>query len=160
MRKLKASKVMSPSQAARFIEKSRARNKIVFTNGCFDILHVGHVSYLERAKDRGDLLVVALDTDSSVSKLKGKNRPIHKLKDRMKVISSLSFVDLVTWFEDSDPLPLITKLKPDILVKGGDWKPSKIRGAKEVKSWGGKVFSLPFLKGHSTTSILKKIHRL
>lgn len=129
---------------------------MVFTNGCFDLLHKGHVTYLEKARNLGDILVVALDTDESVRKLKGPKRPINTLADRLEVIAALESVDFVTWFEASDPQPLIRKLRPDILVKGGDWKPEDILGSKDVLSWGGKVKSLPYVEGKSTTLMIQR----
>ena len=138
------------------------RRKIVFTNGCFDILHPGHVSYLEEARRQGDLLVVALNADASIRRLKGKDRPINPLADRMRVMAGLECVDYVTSFEEDTPLELIQKLGPKIqvLVKGGDWKPEQIVGSREVLGWGGKVKSLKFVAGKSTTGIVKKIRSL
>jgi rfaE bifunctional protein nucleotidyltransferase chain/domain len=133
------------------------KKKIVFTNGCFDILHPGHVQYLEEARNKGDFLVVAMDTDEAVRKQKGSSRPVNTLEKRMTVIAALESVDLVTCFEKSNPIPIIKKLRPDILVKGGDWKITQILGAKEVMGWKGKVFSLPYLEGSSTSNIIKKI---
>jgi D-beta-D-heptose 7-phosphate kinase/D-beta-D-heptose 1-phosphate adenosyltransferase len=151
------SKIKSPAALSRTLAAARKKGqKIVFTNGCFDLIHKGHVTYLERAKKLGDLLVVALDTDESVQGLKGKGRPINRLADRMEVIASLESVDFVTWFEKSDPAPLIRALKPFYLVKGGDWKPESIRGSKDVLAWGGKVKSLPYVEGRSTTQMLER----
>ena len=131
--------------------------KIVFTNGCFDILHPGHVSYLAEAKSLGDILVVGLDTDSSVKKLKGESRPIQNQDARAKVLSALRSVDYICFFEDGNPEPLIESVVPDVLVKGGDWKPEQIRGSKFVLAGGGEVKSLKFIEGFSSTSILSKI---
>jgi rfaE bifunctional protein nucleotidyltransferase chain/domain len=135
------------------------KKKVVFTNGCFDIIHVGHVAYLAKARRLGDVLVIGLNSDSSVRAIKGKSRPINKEADRAIVLSALYFVDYVTIFTDSTPERLIKTLKPDILVKGADWKVEHIIGADFVKSYGGKVVRIPFVKGHSTTSVLKKIGR-
>lgn len=152
------SKILSPAQAVALCKKkSRAGKKIVFTNGCFDILHPGHVFYLEQARAKGDFLIVALDTDVSVRKLKGEGRPVNDLKSRQQVVAALESIDCVTSFSNSDPLPLIKKCLPKVLVKGGDWKISGIVGSKEVLAAGGKVYSLPFVKGKSTTNIIKKI---
>ena len=129
---------------------------MVFTNGCFDILHAGHVTYLEKAAKLGDILVVALNTDASTQRLKGPTRPINPLKDRAKVIAALESVSLVTWFDDDTPLNLIKKVMPDVLVKGGDWKPKTIVGYAEVTANGGKVKSISFLKGRSTTQIIER----
>ncbi len=139
--------------------RSKGR-KIVFTNGCFDILHAGHVDYLSRAKRLGDILVVGLNSDSSAQKIKGENRPINKERDRVKVLASLYFVDYVTIFNETTPEVLIKKLKPDVLVKGGDWKIKDIVGSKFVRSYGGKVKRIPYIKGHSTTSLMAKINSL
>jgi len=126
----------------------------VFTNGCFDILHAGHVDYLRQAREFGDFLVVGLNSDSSVRKIKGDSRPINSELDRAFVLASLSVVDYVVIFDDPTPINLISNIRPDVLVKGADWPEEKIVGAKEVKSWGGQVKRIPLLKGRSTTSIL------
>jgi D-glycero-beta-D-manno-heptose 1-phosphate adenylyltransferase len=131
---------------------------LVFTNGVFDILHRGHVTYLAQARAQGASMVLALNSDASVKRLnKGDDRPINILADRMAVAASLSMVDIVTFFEDDTPLKLILACKPDVLVKGGDWPVEKIVGAAEVQGWGGKVHSIPFLHERSTTAMLKKI---
>jgi len=130
---------------------------VVFTNGCFDILHVGHVAYLKRARELGDVLVVGLNSDSSVRDIKGKLRPINKEADRAIVLSALYFVDFVTIFDGATPERLIRAVKPDILVKGADWKAEEIVGADFVKSYGGRVVRIPFIKGYSTTSVIDKI---
>jgi len=131
--------------------------KVVFTNGCFDILHAGHVHYLEQAKKMGDELVVGLNSDSSVKALKGKKRPINNLQHRAKVLSSLRCVDKIVSFEDETPIKLIKAIKPDVLVKGGDYKVKDVVGHKEVGSWGGKVKIIPMVPGLSTTNIIKKM---
>ncbi len=148
-------KILSPRRLAMLLKK-RGKKKIVFTNGCFDILHAGHVGYLERARKLGDLLIVALNTDASTSRLKGPTRPINPLEDRSKVIAALESVSQVTWFDEDTPLRLIQTLKPDVLVKGGDYEVKKIVGYDEVTARGGKVRVLPFLEGRSTTRILSK----
>ena len=148
-------KILSPVALARLLQKSK-KKKIVFTNGCFDILHAGHVSYLEQARALGDLLVVALNTDASTARLKGPTRPVNPLKDRATVIAALESVSYVTWFNEDTPLAVIKKIMPQVLVKGGDWKPQTIVGYAEVKAAGGIVKSLPFLKGRSTTNVIKK----
>lgn len=139
-----------------------AKTQVVFTNGCFDILHPGHIEYLEQARREGRCLVVALNSDASVARLKGSDRPVNTLKDRLRVLAALECVDFVTSFEEDTPLELIRKLgsKIRVLVKGGDWKPEQIVGGREVLSWGGKVKSLKFIPGKSTTSLLKKIQSL
>lgn len=133
--------------------------KIVFTNGCFDLLHPGHVTYLEKARKLGSHLIVALNSDASVRRLKGVGRPINSLAARMTVLSSLEAVDFVTWFEDETPLRLINMLKPQVLVKGGDYKVQTVVGSKEARSWDGKTVIIPFLNGFSTTGILKKTEK-
>lgn len=155
------SKIQNPQSLSRRLKSDQRKGmRVVFTNGCFDILHPGHVSYLESAKKKGDLLVVALDTDAAVRKLKGRTRPINSLSSRMHVIAALESVDYVTWFQKGDPRTIIKQLKPDVLVKGGDWPVSQILGSKEVLGWGGKVFSLTYKKGKSTTSLINTIRKL
>ncbi len=152
-------KICEPEQlAARLSEIQRP---LVFTNGCFDILHRGHVTYLAQAAALGASLVVALNSDASVKRQgKGDDRPINILPDRMALMAALECVSLVTWFDEDTPLNVILALKPDVLVKGGDWSPEKIVGAKEVQAWGGKVVSIPFLHARSTTATLNKIRAL
>ncbi|HWQ37131.1 MAG TPA: D-glycero-beta-D-manno-heptose 1-phosphate adenylyltransferase [Burkholderiales bacterium] len=131
---------------------------LVFTNGVFDILHRGHVTYLARARALGQSLVVALNTDESARRLgKGPERPINTLEDRVTVIAALEMVDLVTWFEQDTPLDCIRQCHPDVLVKGGDWPVDRIVGAGEVMSWGGRVQSIPFEFERSTTALLSRI---
>jgi D-glycero-beta-D-manno-heptose 1-phosphate adenylyltransferase len=131
---------------------------LVFTNGVFDILHRGHVTYLEQARALGASLVVALNSDASVKRLgKGDDRPINSLEDRMAVISALQCIDLVTWFEEDTPLDRILDARPDVLVKGGDWPIEKIVGATEVRSWGGSVHAIPFQFERSTSATLARI---
>jgi rfaE bifunctional protein nucleotidyltransferase chain/domain len=139
-----------------FLRKNKEK-KIVFTNGCFDIIHKGHVAYLVEAKKLGDLLVIGLNSDASVKRLKGPERPINNELDRQYVMSQLKPVDFVEIFTDDTPLNLILKIMPKILVKGGDWKIEQIVGGKEVVEAGGEVFSLNFVDGYSTTSIIQKI---
>lgn len=131
---------------------------LVFTNGVFDVLHRGHVTYLAQARAQGASLIVALNSDASTRRLgKGDDRPINALPDRVAVIASLEAVSAVTWFEDDTPLALIRLLRPDVLVKGGDWKASDIVGADDVRAAGGKVYSIPFLHQKSTTALLTSI---
>ena len=139
-----------------FLKKNQGK-KIVFTNGCFDILHRGHVTYLNQAKSLGDLLVMGMNSDASVKVLKGPERPINKELDRKFVLENLKSVDFVEIFTEQTPLELIKVIKPSVLVKGGDWTIDKIVGAKEVIDWGGEVFSLSFVDGYSTTGIIQKI---
>ena len=149
-------KIASPKKLAALLKKQK-RKRVVFTNGCFDILHAGHVGYLERARKLGDILVVALNTDESTARLKGPTRPVNKLADRLQVVAALESVSYVTWFDQDTPLELIKKLMPKVLVKGGDWKPKTIVGYDEVTAAGGTVKSLPFLEGRSTTKVIQKI---
>jgi rfaE bifunctional protein nucleotidyltransferase chain/domain len=152
------SKLVTRKSLAAILEKARAKGKrTVFTNGCFDILHPGHVSYLERAAGMGDLLVIGLNSDSSVKAIKGKDRPLNNERDRAYVLSALSFVDYITLFGENTPDKLIRMIRPDVLVKGGDWKIGDIVGGSFVKSYGGRVARIPFLKGYSTTSLIKKM---
>jgi len=131
--------------------------KIVFTNGCFDILHIGHLKYLEEASLLGDLLIVGLNSDSSVKELKGETRPINNEFERKTFLMALKCVDHVEIFSEQTPLELIKKIVPQVLVKGGDWSVDKIVGSKEVISNGGEVKSLAFLEGYSTTKLINKI---
>lgn len=131
---------------------------LVFTNGCFDVLHRGHVTYLAQARALGASLVLGVNSDASVKRLnKGDDRPINHQDDRMAVLAALGSVDLVVIFDEDTPLELILTCKPDILVKGGDWTPDKIVGSSQVLVWGGTVHSIPFLHERSTTALLKKI---
>jgi len=131
---------------------------LVFTNGVFDLLHRGHVTYLAQARALGASLLVALNSDASARRLgKGGDRPLNALDDRMAVVAALGTVDVVTWFDTDTPLATITACRPDVLVKGGDWKPDDIVGAPEVRSWGGKVVSIPLVAGRSTTALVDRI---
>jgi len=131
--------------------------KVVFTNGCFDIIHRGHVDYLNRAKALGDYLVVALNSDESVRRLKGEGRPINKLEDRAFVVANLKAVDFVVSFDEDTPFEIISAIIPDVLVKGGDWSIENIVGRDIVEANGGKVYSLPYVENYSTTSIINKM---
>lgn len=151
-------KICAPHELAARLKS--LRRPLAFTNGVFDILHRGHVTYLAQARALGASLLVAVNSDASARKLgKGKDRPVNALEDRMAVIAALESVTLVTWFEPDTPLELILSVKPDVLVKGGDWKPEAIVGAKEVKGWGGAVHSIPLVAGRSTTSLIESIRR-
>lgn len=152
--------ILSWDELQEKLDSIRSDKKVVFTNGCFDLLHVGHVTYLKEAKALGDILVVGLNADSSVSKLKGETRPIQSELDRASILSELRSVDYVTIFEEDTPLSLIQKIQPDILVKGGDWPVEKIVGADVVLDSGGEVQTLSFVENRSTTKILDKILRL
>lgn len=134
-----------------------AGERIVFTNGCFDILHYGHLHYLSAARDLGERLVIGLNSAASVSRLKGPNRPINDELTRTHLLAALEVVDAVVIFESDTPIELIELLQPDILVKGGDWQPHQIVGSELVLARGGQVLSLPFVQGYSTTNIEQKI---
>ena len=141
-------------------ELRKKGKKIAFTNGCFDILHVGHVRYLREAKNTADVLVLALNSDSSVRSLKGKERPLVPEQERAEIIAALEFIDYVTIFNELTPMELINYLKPDILIKGGDWAEEDVVGREEIKEWGGRVAIIPEVEGKSTTNIVEKIKKL
>ena len=144
-----------------FAQRAKALARpLVFTNGVFDILHRGHVTYLEQARALGATLAVALNSDASVRRLgKGDDRPVNTLADRMAVIAALESVALVTWFDEDTPLARILQCRPDHLVKGGDWPLERIVGATEVRGWDGEVHSIPFRHDRSTTNLLSKIRK-
>lgn len=151
-------KIKKLSELERISRYLQGKGKsIVFTNGCFDLLHYGHVKYLEEAKRKGDILIVGVNSDSSVKKIKGDKRPITGEKARSSVIAAIESVDYVVLFKEETPLRTIKSLKPDILVKGADWKKNNIVGADFIKGYGGKVCTVKLAKGHSTTGIIKKI---
>lgn len=152
------SKIVTQAAALKIREKLRRTNKrVVFTNGCFDIIHSGHALYLDAARNLGDYLIVGLNRDSSVRHLKGKNRPVIGFNERALLLSYLVPVDLVVGFGDNTPLRLIKLLKPDILVKGADYKISEIVGADIIEELGGKIMTIPLIRGKSTSSIIKKL---
>ncbi len=138
-------------------ELKEKRKRVVFTNGCFDLLHIGHVRYLEKAKGLGDVLVVGVNSDTSVRKLKGPQRPILPEEERTEILSSLGCVDYVTLFSEMDPLKLITSLHPDVLVKGGDWRKEQIVGGEAVERSGGEVVIIPFVGKASTSNLIETI---
>jgi D-beta-D-heptose 7-phosphate kinase/D-beta-D-heptose 1-phosphate adenosyltransferase len=135
----------------------RAGKRVVFTNGCFDLLHIGHVRYLQEAQELGDALVVGVNSDASVRRLKGLGRPLTPAKERAEILAALACVDFVTIFGAATPLRLIRALGPDVLVKGGDWPVDTIVGREVVEERGGKVVAIPFVKNRSTTALLRKI---
>ena len=150
--------VLDISQLSSIVDSlKQAGKRIVFTNGCFDIIHVGHVRYLKEARSLGDVLVVGLNSDESVRAIKGMNRPIVPQGERAEVLSSLRDVDYVVIFYEPDPYNTIAALRPDILVKGGDWSIENIIGRDIVESYGGKVCSIPFIEGASSTNIIESI---
>ncbi|MDD4050874.1 MAG: D-glycero-beta-D-manno-heptose 1-phosphate adenylyltransferase [candidate division Zixibacteria bacterium] len=154
------SKLVPRTKVAALCDRLRRRGKkIVFTNGVFDIIHMGHVSYLTRAKEFGDVLIIGLNTDASVRKIKGPNRPINHQADRAGVLSALACVDYVVYFSEETPQRLIGQVRPGVLVKGADYKLNEIVGAEFVVSYGGKVRRIGLLRGRSTSSILKKTSR-
>lgn len=151
-------KIQTQSALKGVLDKLRKQGKrIAFTNGCFDILHYGHIKYLQDAKAMSDILVLGLNSDASVKRIKGKERPVNKQADRLMVLAALSCVDYLTIFNQDTPLKLIKLLKPDLLLKGGDWKADKIIGGEFVKSYGGRVKTIPYLKGYSTTGLIARL---
>lgn len=160
-------KIKDPAQLRAIVDELKSQGKkIVFTNGCFELLHRGHVHCLQEAKRQGDILVVGLNSDSSLAALKGPPRPLQPQADRAEVLAALAGVDFVVIFDEPDPLNLINLLKPDVLVKGGDYSKEGIIGGKEVESWGGKVVIVPLLTSSdgsatpiSTTATIERIHR-
>lgn len=151
---------LSQEQLLQRLLSQRSGKKVVFTNGCFDLLHVGHVRYLQEARAQGDLLVVGLNADASVRELKGPERPVQNEADRGEILAALACVDFVCLFAEDTPLNLIQKVKPDVLVKGGDWSIDKIVGSDFVIKNGGQVKSLQFVNGRSTTNLVEKIKKL
>jgi len=141
-------------------ELRQAGKTIVFTNGCFDILHVGHVRYLREAKKLGDILVLALNSDASVRAIKGEKRPLVPEEERADIMAALESIDYVILFDDPTPQQLVEYLQPDILVKGGDWAEAAIAGADFVKASGGRVITIPLTEGRSTTNIIEKIRQV
>lgn len=139
-------------------KKNKRQRKVGFTNGCFDLIHAGHVSYLKKAKEMCDFLILALNSDKSIKKLKGDKRPIMNEKDRIEILSSLKFIDEIIVFDELTPIKLIKKIKPDFIFKGKDYKKTNVVGFKELKRWGGKVVLIDFLKNKSTTNIIKRIN--
>lgn len=157
---MSGTKIISLSCLKRKIKQLKQNGqRIVFTNGCFDILHYGHIKYLEDAKSKGDCLVVAINSDSSIKKIKDKNRPVIGQGDRLKIVAALASVDYVVLFNETDPLEVIKALKPDILIKGSDWSKNNIIGAPFVESYGGQVLNVILVKNRSTSGIIKKIVR-
>ncbi len=146
------------TEAQKIISKWRNDQKIiVFTNGCFDIIHRGHVEYLRKAKLLGDMLIVGLNSDVSVRRIKGKPRPYQDEQDRAAILNAMKMVDMIVIFDEDTPLELICELKPNVLVKGGDYDSQSIVGAIEMEGWGGSVKIIPFLKGYGTSKLVEKI---
>ena len=154
-------KIKNLSKLSRVISGLKKKGKkIVFTNGCFDIVHYGHIMYLEKSKAKGDILVVGLNSDSSVKKIKGSKRPLVNEKDRARIIASLESVDYVTIFNEETPLKVIRKIRPDVLVKGADWSTKRIAGADFVRRSGGRACTVKVARGRSTTNLIKKIAQI
>lgn len=155
------SKILKLSDLVKVLESIRVAGKrIVFTNGCFDLLHAGHVRYLAAARSKGDALVLGLNSDVSVKSIKPENRPIVSQDQRAEVLAGLACVDYITIFDDPDPLALIQTIKPDVLIKGADWKEAEIIGSDVVKSYGGKVIRIEVVPGISTSRIIQRILKL
>ena len=154
--KIKSARKLKPLLA----RLQRQGHRIVFTNGCFDLIHIGHLRYLQSARRRGDRLVVGINSDRSVRRIKGPLRPLLPQKERAEVLAALECVDFVTIFDETDPLRIITLLQPDVLIKGGDWDRNKIIGRDVVEARGGQVRRVPLVKGISTTRLIEKIRKL
>ena len=151
-------KLRTLDELKRLVTEAKANGKtVVFTNGCFDLLHRGHVHVLREAKARGDLLIVAVNSDRSVNAIKGAGRPVIPEMDRLELITAMEMVDYALLFDEPDPSKIIAALRPDVLVKGGDWGPEEVVGADLVRAAGGKVASIPYVKGFSTSEIIEKI---
>lgn len=158
---MELNKLVSTSKAQEIISALQAQNKkVVFTNGCFDLVHPGHIDYLRKARACGDVLIIGLNSDGSIKRLKGTQRPINDFEFRSIILSAFEFVDYIVKFEDNTPLFLIKQLKPNVLVKGSDYTVDKIVGAKEVLENGGEVKTIEFLEGFSSTLIINKIRNL
>lgn len=153
-------KIRSVESLKRLRSQFRRRERVVvFTNGCFDLIHGGHVHLFREAKAQGDILIVAVNSDASIRRLKGPTRPIFPLAERMEVLAALEDIDYVTWFEEDTPQKIIAALLPDVLVKGGDWGAGEIVGTAEVEGAGGRVYRVPYRRGHSSTNIIGKIRK-
>jgi rfaE bifunctional protein nucleotidyltransferase chain/domain len=158
---MKSDKIITVAQASDLTKDLQKINKkVVFTNGCFDLIHPGHIDYLRKAKACGDILIIGLNSDASIQRLKGKERPINDFYFRSSILAALEFVDYIVKFEDDTPLFLIKQISPNILIKGSDYTVDKIVGAKEVLEKGGEVKTIDFLEGFSSTSIINKIKNL
>jgi D-beta-D-heptose 7-phosphate kinase/D-beta-D-heptose 1-phosphate adenosyltransferase len=154
------SKIKNIAQLKRVASRLKSQGKtIVFTNGCFDLLHYGHVKYLEDAKRKGDILVVGINSDSSVKKIKGARRPVVSEKDRLRLVAGLESVDYTVLFREDTPLKIIKAIKPDVLVKGADWNKNNIVGRDFVLGYGGCVSTIKFVRGYSTSNLIRKIAR-
>ena len=153
-------KIYPPGELRRLRGGLRRRGlKVVFTNGCFDLLHAGHVRLFRGARDLGDALIVALNDDASVKRLKGPERPVYPLAERLEVLEAVEAIDYLTWFSEDTPRKIIASLVPDVLVKGGDWTPETVVGREEVEAAGGRVVMIPYQAGHSTTSLIDRVRQ-
>jgi len=153
-------KIKTHDELAEIVREEKTLRKTVgFTNGCFDILHTGHVRYLRGASKECDVLIVGVNSDSSVKSIKGEGRPINRQDDRLEVLMALSCIDFLTLFEEDTPEELIKKIRPEIIFKGGDWKEEDVVGADHVKAEGGRARIIPYLKGYSTTELIKRIQK-
>ncbi|MFH1824308.1 MAG: D-glycero-beta-D-manno-heptose 1-phosphate adenylyltransferase [Candidatus Firestonebacteria bacterium] len=150
-------KIKSINGLIKVVNRLKKDKKIVFTNGCFDLLHIGHIRYLKKAKKLGDILIVGINSDNSIRRLKGKKRPIVPQDDRAEILSEFPFVDFVTIFKENNPLNIIKKILPDVLVKGSDWKKNNIIGSDIVRHGGGKIITVPLIKDRSTSNMIKKV---
>lgn len=156
--KCTAGRIISRQELEKISSEAHNRDKtVVFTNGCFDLLHLGHVRYLKEASSFGDLLVVGVNSDDSVLQIKGGKRPVVPDTERAEIVAALAWVDYVTIFEEPDPLQLIELIRPDVLLKGSDWEENEIIGADFVRSYGGKVIRIPLIPKHSTTELIETI---
>lgn len=150
-------KVFPPAALARIRDGLRREGRtVVFTNGCFDLIHAGHIRLFRQARALGDVLIVALNSDASVRRLKGPTRPVYPLKERQEILAAIEAVDYVTSFSEDTPRRIIAALLPDVLVKGGDWRPDQVVGREEVEAAGGRVVIVPYLEGRSTSSIIRQ----
>jgi len=158
MKKGGAKIILNWSEVLSLREKWRRQGKkVVFTNGCFDLLHAGHIYLFKEAKKLGDSLIVAVNSDASLRRLKGPNRPVFPLRERLEILAAIEDIDVLTVFRQATPQKIISLLRPDVLVKGGDWPPNQIVGRQEVEESGGRVVLIPYIKGLSTTELIKKI---
>lgn len=158
MRKKSAKVIFDWKRLGLFRKKWRCEGKkVVFTNGCFDLLHAGHVWLFKEAKKLGDILIVAVNSDASLQRLKGPKRPVFPLKERLEILAAIEFIDVLTVFSQDTPQKIIALLRPDVLVKGGDWPLDQVVGREEVEESGGRVVLIPYIKGLSTTGLIKKI---
>lgn len=158
MKKKGAKIILQWQKLSLFREKWRRQGKkVVFTNGCFDLLHAGHVWLFKEAKKLGDILIVAVNSDASLRRLKGPKRPVFPLKERLEILAAIEFIDVLTVFAQDTPQKIIALLRPDVLVKGGDWPLDQVVGRREVEESGGRVVLIPYIKGLSTTELIKKI---